>query len=38
MAKMIAALSDVAKMMIYQHTWFASSNLVEIMTYQFLLE
>jgi hypothetical protein len=34
----IAALVAVSKMKIYQHTWLNSSNLVKIMTHQFLSE
>jgi hypothetical protein len=37
-AKLIAALADVAKMQIYQHAWLDASNLVKIMTHQFLSE
>jgi hypothetical protein len=36
--KMIAALVAISKIRMYQHTWLESSNLVEIMSHQFLSE
>jgi hypothetical protein len=37
-SKMIAALATISKIRMYQHTWIESSNLVEIVSHQFLSE